>query len=1022
MRPILEAIAQSFHYTELPETWRVPGLEEFSERKTLYAYQQAALKNAARALYLYFGKDACDWIPGEDMGASSPPPNLARKRALSELYSQHISPGMDARFSVPMHATRKTAAMGLVNPVFSILSKAFPAGGDLVHYHNVINRMCFWMATGSGKTLVMVKLIEYLRALSVNKEIPPHNILILAPSEHLLAQIHRTVDEYNRSGETQIELVPLREHSRPRQGALGNSITVYHHRSDNISDKQGDALLDYARYENNGKWYILLDEAHKGVKEDSRRQAYYAVMAREGFLFNFSATFVEGEDIATTVFKHGLAEFVRSGHAKNIFLSNQEYDSFRQGRDDLTGSEKRRVVLKSLSTLALVSRCVKELRGLAKSSDLYHKPMMLTLVNSVNTEFRDGRNDLWVFFRVLREIASNDIPQAEFKEVQDELLQEWRDTPMLLGDEGEASGMGLLAREQSFRRISVRELRREVFLSETPGALQVILGEDNKEIALQLKTTDSPFALIRIGDTSGWRASLLGNMEVTDTLREKSFFDNIEKERITILLGSRAFFESWDSNRPNTINFINIGIGKSATKFVLQSIGRGVRIEPLPDRRQRLRNLVPTLQGSAEELRNLPPSHVAPVETLFLFATNRAVLKTVLDSVDEAKRGTFDAVEGFEKAERPRVGGTPMTLLVPEYGEIEGNATNRPKFAIGKRTLRNFRDYVRQTDDSVLAVRNGLRPKQIRDLRAMAEKEQGLAVTEFREYGNLSFLLRRMAEHLGRTQKVTEGVRTLDEERDIVHFREIRVDPSICPASMLSDWVREVAKSVTGARETEALLAEMRQKDIKLSDEMAKAISVRTEPKREIPEHGLKIQHIANHYYVPLVIAERDLPNFIQHVVKTRSEARFLAELEDWIARGGADGLWDAWMFSKIDETLDKITIPYPDPATNDYREFFPDFIFWMCRGRRHNIVFVDPKGVEHTSAMSRIDGYRNLFEANGAPRVFQHGDMEVTVRLAFHNREARTRPPKEYRKYWIDRVEKIFKDGPEDSGSPPNP
>jgi len=61
---------------------------------------------------------------------------------------------------------------------------------------------------------------------------------------------------------------------------------------------------------------------------------------------------------------------------------------------------------------------------------------------------------------------------------------------------------------------------------------------------------------------------------------------------INILLGSRSFYEGWDSNRPNVITYINIGTGTEAKKFILQSVGRGVRIEPLKNRRKRLRELI----------------------------------------------------------------------------------------------------------------------------------------------------------------------------------------------------------------------------------------------------------------------------------------------------------------------------------------------------------------------------------------------------------------------------------------------
>ena len=59
-------------------------------------------------------------------------------------------------------------------------------------------------------------------------------------------------------------------------------------------------------------------------------------------------------------------------------------------------------------------------------------------------------------------------------------------------------------------------------------------------------------------------------------------------------MGSRSFYEGWDSNRPNILLFINIGVRKESKKFVLQSVGRGLRIEPLKNKRKRLQNLINT--------------------------------------------------------------------------------------------------------------------------------------------------------------------------------------------------------------------------------------------------------------------------------------------------------------------------------------------------------------------------------------------------------------------------------------------
>ena len=62
--PTLESIAQSLNYSDLPEIWRVPEIDCFSRHKAFYDYQRHALENAARALYLCYGKGN-GWQPTE---------------------------------------------------------------------------------------------------------------------------------------------------------------------------------------------------------------------------------------------------------------------------------------------------------------------------------------------------------------------------------------------------------------------------------------------------------------------------------------------------------------------------------------------------------------------------------------------------------------------------------------------------------------------------------------------------------------------------------------------------------------------------------------------------------------------------------------------------------------------------------------------------------------------------------------------------------------------------------------------
>lgn len=128
-------------------------------------------------------------------------------------------------------------------------------------------------------------------------------------------------------------------------------------------------------------------------------------------------------------------------------------------------------------------------------------------------------------------------------------------------------------------------------------------------------------------------------------------------------MGSRSFYEGWDSNRPNVITFINIGTGTDARKFVLQSVGRGTRIEPLRGKRRRLASLV-----NAGEIDDLLFQQAKPflpaIESLFIFGTNRTALESVFKELDQEK----DKPEGVEIAlEVNPVARDGRLLLVPTY-------------------------------------------------------------------------------------------------------------------------------------------------------------------------------------------------------------------------------------------------------------------------------------------------------------------------------------------------------------------
>ena len=126
-------------------------------------------------------------------------------------------------------------------------------------------------------------------------------------------------------------------------------------------------------------------------------------------------------------------------------------------------------------------------------------------------------------------------------------------------------------------------------------------------------------------------------MEKGKTLHEGALFADLEKSDITILMGSRAFFESWDSNRPNVINFINIAQAPKQKNSSPNPSGAACVLEPLPGHRKACRICCPALPPKERAAMDALHEFVDAPEKLFIYATNGAAIKTVMEQIKTIK-------------------------------------------------------------------------------------------------------------------------------------------------------------------------------------------------------------------------------------------------------------------------------------------------------------------------------------------------------------------------------------------------
>ena len=246
----------------------------------------------------------------------------------------------------------------------------------------------------------------------------------------------------------------------------------------------------------------------------------------------------------------------------------------------------------------------------------------------------------------------------------------------------------------------------------------------------------------------------------------------------------------------------------------------------------------------------------------------------------------------------------------------------------------------------------------------------------------------------------------------IKHFKHIQVS-----LKDISDLSRKV-DTVRGYKDLSAVKAELMEKfkrgEISLeqyTEGIEQAARMVREEKVEYEGKRLRIKHIANHYYIPVILSdERKRIDYINHIIQTPSEVDFINHLERYLERvDNKFKEFDWWLFSKLDESLDEVYIPYYNPKTNRISQFKPDFIFWLQKGNDYFIIFVDPKGTAYTDYQHKIDGYRRVFEDNGGEKkVIPHEGLNVKVFSFLHTDDV-GRLSEGYKDYWFDNMDQVL-------------
>ncbi|MCB2160677.1 DEAD/DEAH box helicase family protein [bacterium] len=466
-----------------------------------------------------------------------------------------------------------------------------------------LNKIAFWMATGSGKTLLMhcnlLQYQHYLKQYALEKSV--NRTILLTPNEGL-SQQH--LAEFERSN------IPARLFSKQSLGGFFQENQIEIIDIHKLADEHGEKTVDVAAFEENN--LVLVDEGHSGASGDTwmrRREA----LCVNGFSFEYSATFgqaVKGDQTLTQVyaksilFDYSYRYFYYDGYGKEYRILNLKDDSHETQRYRYLGA----------SLLAFYQQQkIHQQEAQLCQKYLLEKPLWVFVGGSVKAVYTRNKRRVSDVVDVLLFLA--EFASADNQTSNTQLIQDFLDHKAgLLDDKGrdifEDSFRYLLGTGLSAAEI-YGDLLQILFNATSPGKLQIenLKGSDG-EIGIKLGDNDY-FGLINVGDANSLSRLCEDHPElvVTEQSVSESIFQQLDDpdSKINILIGSRKFMEGWNSWRVSTMGLMNIGRGEGTQ--IIQLFGRGVRLKGKDF----------SLKRSTELSLAHPPQHVPLLETLNIF-------------------------------------------------------------------------------------------------------------------------------------------------------------------------------------------------------------------------------------------------------------------------------------------------------------------------------------------------------------------------------------------------------------------
>lgn len=490
-----------------------------------------------------------------------------------------------------------------------------------------LTKQAYWMATGSGKTLILH--INYYQFLFYNHK-PLDNILLITPNDGLSEQHLR---------EMELSGIPAQRFDLNRSGLFStrNEVQVIEI-TKLVEEKRGGGVrVPVDAFE--GRNLIFVDEGHKGSGGEVWR-GYRDALGETGFTFEYSATFGQalssaGNDELTVeygkviVYDYSYRYFYSDGFGKNFRILNLHDEERLEYTETLLLGN----LLSFYEQLHLFEAHWDDLRPYSLEKPLW--VFVGSTVNAVYTENKRERSDVLTVVRFLHHVLSD---RAWAEETIGKLLAGKS------GLHGPDRADIFLGRLKYLKELSMdaaflyNNILKLVFHASSGGGLHLAdIRGCQGEIGLKAAGANAYFGLIYIGDTSTFK-KLTEEQAPEIALEEDavgdSLFGNINQpdSSIQMLIGAKKFMEGWNSWRVSNMGLLNIG--RQEGSQIIQLFGRGVR----------LKGKGMSLKRSAV-LDGSHPTHIDLLETLNIFAVRANYMAQFRDYLEREGVETEPVIE-----------------------------------------------------------------------------------------------------------------------------------------------------------------------------------------------------------------------------------------------------------------------------------------------------------------------------------------------------------------------------------------